>query len=139
MEAKFCLSEVKLGLIPAMISPYVIRAMGEPRARRYFLTGEVFDAAEAYRIGFVHDIAPAEELDGEVNAILGHLVQGGPLALAQCKKLIRDVAGRPIDDALTDDTATRIAQARATDEAQEGIAAFFEKRKPKWVPQPPQA
>jgi methylglutaconyl-CoA hydratase len=139
VEAKFCLSEVKLGLIPAMISPYVIRAMGEPRARRYFLTGEVFDAAEAYRIGFVHDIAPAEELDGEVNAILGHLVQGGPLALAQCKKLIRDVAGRPIDDALTDDTAARIAQARATDEAQEGIAAFFEKRKPKWVPQPPQA
>jgi methylglutaconyl-CoA hydratase len=135
-EAKFCLSEVKLGLIPAMISPYVIRAMGEQRARRYFLTGEVFDAAEAYRIGYVHDIAPPGELDGEVNAILGHLVQGGPKALGEIKTLIRDVAGRPIDDALADDTAARIARVRATDEAQEGIASFFEKRKPAWVPQP---
>ena len=134
-DAKFCLSEVKLGLIPSMISPYVIRAMGEPRARRYFLTGEVFDAAEAYRIGFVHDIAPPEELDAEVNAILGHLVQGGPVALAEAKRLIRDMTGRPIDDAVTEDTAARIARIRASDEAQEGIASFFEKRKPRWVPQ----
>lgn len=132
-EAKFCLSEVKLGLIPAMISPYVIRAMGEAHARRYFLTGEVFDAAEAYRIGFVDELVPAEELDIAVNRILGHLVQGGPNALGETKRLIRDVAGRHIDDALTDDTAARIAKARASDEGQEGIASFFEKRKPSWV------
>lgn len=132
-NAKFCLSEVKLGLIPSMISPYVIRAMGEQPARRYFLSGEVFDAAEAYRIGFVHDIAPPEELDGAVNALLGHLVQGGPKALGACKKLIRDVADREINASLADDTAAWIAQTRASDEAQEGIAAFFGKRKPAWV------
>ena len=133
-DAKFCLSEVKLGLIPAMISPYVIKALGEPRARRYFLTAEVMDAAEAYRIGFVHDIAPPDELDGEVNMILGHLVQGGPLALAHTKQLIRDVSGRVIDDALTAETAARIAAVRASEEGQEGLASFFEKRKPRWVP-----
>ncbi len=133
-EAKFCLSEIKLGLVPAMISPYVIRAIGETNARRYFLTGEVFDAAEAYRIGFVHDIAPPEELDGTVNAILGHLVAGGPQAMGECKSLIRAVAGRPIDAALAEETAARIARRRASDEAQEGIASFFEKRKPSWLP-----
>lgn len=133
-EATFCLSEVKLGLIPAMISPYVLRAIGEARARRYFLTAEVFDAAEAYRIGFVHDIVQHEELDGRVNSLLGQLVLGGPKALAQAKQLIRDVAGRPIDDALLADTAARIAAVRASDEGQEGIASFFERRRPSWVP-----
>ena len=133
-DAKFCLSEVKLGLIPAMISPYVLRAMGEARARRFFLTAEVFEAAEAYRIGFVHEICIPEELDGTVNLLLGHLVQGGPAALAQAKRLIRDVAGRSIDDALMRDMAARIAEVRASDEAQEGIASFFEKRRPAWVP-----
>ena len=133
-EAKFCLSEVKLGLIPAMISPYVVRAMGEANARRYFLTGEVFEASEAYRIGFVHELAPAEELDGEVNRILGHLLLGGPKALGEAKRLIRDVVNRPIDESLAADTAARIAAIRASDEAQEGIAAFFEKRPPAWVP-----
>lgn len=134
-EARFCLSEVKLGLIPSMISPYVLRAMGERRARRWFLTGEVLDAAEAFRIGFVHDLAPPEELDAEVNALLGHLVLGGPAALSETKQLIRDMAGRPIDDDVAADTAARIARVRTSDEAQEGIAAFFEKRPPAWVPQ----
>jgi methylglutaconyl-CoA hydratase len=133
-EAKFCLSEVKLGLIPSMISPYVVRAMGEASARRYFLTAEVFDAAEAYRMGFVHDICPPEELDGTVNAILGHLVQGGPNALGAAKKLVRDVVHAPVNEALIQDTAQRIAAVRASDEGQEGIAAFFDKRKPHWVP-----
>ncbi len=133
-QAKFCLSEVKLGLIPSMISPFVIRAMGEPNARRYFLTGEVFDAAEALRIGLVHDLAQPEALDAKVDAILGHLVQGGPVALGECKRLIRDISGRPIDDSVTEETSLRIARVRASDEAQEGIAAFFEKRKPNWVP-----
>ena len=134
-DAKFCLSEVKLGLIPSMISPYVLKAMGEASARRYFLTGEVFSAAEAYRIGFVHELTRPEELDATINALLGHLIAGGPKALGECKQLIRDMAGRPIDSALTADTAARIARVRASDEAQEGIAAFFEKRKPKWVRQ----
>lgn len=131
--ARFCLSEVKLGLIPAMISPYVIKAMGERHARRYFLSAEVFDAAEAYRIGFVNDLAADDELDGAINALLGHLVQGGPGAMAACKKLIRDMVGKPVTDALADDTAARIAAARASDEGQEGIAAFFEKRRPSWI------
>jgi methylglutaconyl-CoA hydratase len=133
--ASFSLSEVKLGLIPSVISPYVIRAIGEHRARRYFLTAEVFDAAEAYRIGLVHDIAQDPELDGTVNVVLGQLALGGPKALAEAKRLIRDVAGRPIDDALVDDTAARIARIRASDEGQEGIASFFERRRPSWVPQ----
>ena len=132
-EAKFCLSEVKLGLIPAMISPYVIRAMGERNTRRYALSAEVFDAAEAYRIGFVNDLSPLDELDGAINKLLGHLVLGGPLAMASCKQLIRDVVGRPISDELSADTAARIAKARASDEALEGVAAYFEKRKPNWV------
>ncbi len=133
-DAKFCLSEVKLGLIPAMISPYVIKAMGEPNARRYMLTAEVLDAAEAYRIGFVHDIAQPEDFDAKVNAILGHLVQGSPNALNETKRLIRDVVTMPIGDQVMNETAARIAKVRATDDAQEGIAAFFEKRKPSWVP-----
>ena len=138
-EAQFCISEAKLGLIPSMISPYLIKAMGERAARRFFLTAEVFDAAEAYRIGMVQEIATAEELDGTVNEILGHLLLGGPNALRECKQLILDMTGRPIDDALADDTAGRIARVRASDEAQEGIASFFEKRRPAWVPQTPSA
>ncbi len=134
-DARFCLSEVRLGLIPATISPYVLRAIGEPKARRYFLTGEVFEAAEAYRIGLVHELCPPAELDAAVNGLLGALLQGGPAALEACKRLIREVSGRPIDDALAADTAARIAAARASDEGQEGIAAFFGKRRPAWVPQ----
>jgi len=135
VDASFCLSEVRIGLIPSMISPYVLRAMGPRAASRWFLTAEVFDAAEAYRMGLVQLIAPAEELDGEVNALLGALVQGGPRALAAAKALIRDVAHRPIDDALTRETAARIARIRASDEGREGIASFLEKRRPRWFPQ----
>jgi methylglutaconyl-CoA hydratase len=134
-EASFCLSEVRIGLIPAMISPYVLRAMGPRAASRWFLSGEVFDAAEAYRIGMVQEIAPAEELDGAVNALLGRLLLGGPEAIAATKRLIRDMAGRPVDDALMRDTASRIAAARAGDEGREGIASFLEKRPPRWQPQ----
>ena len=136
-EARFCLSEVKLGLIPAMISPYVIRAMGQQQARRWFVTGEVFDAAEAWRIGFVHELVPPDRLDEAVNGIVGHLLAGGPQALGACKQLVQDIAGRPIDDTIGLDTAARIARVRATDEAQEGIAAFFDKRRPAWAQQPP--
>lgn len=135
--ARFCLSEVKLGLIPSVISPYVIRAIGEHHARRYFLTAEVFDAAEARRIGFVHDIAQDAELDGTIDVVLGQLALGGPKALGEAKRLIREVADRPIDDALLEDTAARIARIRASDEGQEGIASFFERRRPAWVSREP--
>lgn len=134
-DAKFCLTEVRIGLIPAMISPYVIRAMGPRAASRWFLSAEVFDGAEAYRMGLVQEIAPPEELDAAVNTMLGNLLLGGPAALAATKRLIRDVTGRPVDDALAADTASRIAAARASDEGREGIASFLEKRRPGWQPQ----
>ncbi|MFP5405453.1 MAG: enoyl-CoA hydratase/isomerase family protein [Gammaproteobacteria bacterium] len=136
LDAKFSLSEVRLGLIPAMISPYVIGAIGEARARRWFLTAEVFEAAEAWRVGLVDEVVPADDLDGALGTLLGHLLRAGPAALRESKRLIRDVVGRPIDDALTDETARRIAAVRASPEGQEGIAAFFEKRRPAWAAAP---
>jgi methylglutaconyl-CoA hydratase len=132
-EANFCLSEVKLGLIPATISPYVIKAMGENAARRYFLTAERFSAAEALRIGFVHETAIPEQLDERVNAIVKALVTNSPNAVAQAKVLVRDIAGRGVDDALLRDTAARIADIRASNEGKEGVASFLEKRKPSWL------
>jgi methylglutaconyl-CoA hydratase len=132
-SAEFCLSEVKLGLVPATISPYVIAAMGGRAAYRYMLTAERFTAAEAYRIGFVQEIVVDEELDATINALLGELVAGSPAAHTSTKELIRAVAGRRIDDDLIGDTATRIATARASDEGKEGIRSFLEKRKPAWV------
>jgi len=132
-EAVFCISEAKLGLTPATISPYVIRAMGERAASRYFLSAERFDAAEAYRIGFVHDICPPEELDVRINALLGHLILGGARAIAECKKLILLSGGTKLTSAVRSETARRIAETRASAEGKEGIASFLEKRKPKWV------
>lgn len=134
-DAKFCLTEVRIGLVPAMISPYVIRAMGPRAASRWFLSAEVFDGAEAYRMGLVQEIAPPEELDAAVNTMLGQLLLGGPAALAATKQLIREVTGRPVDDALVADTAGRIATARASNEGREGIASFLEKRRPGWQAQ----
>lgn len=131
-EAKFCLSEAKLGLSPATISPYVMRAMGERLARRYFLTAEVFDAQEAYRIGMLSLLVPASELDAAVAELVKHLLAGGPESHAKIKALIRDVAGRRPDDALAAETAKRIAEIRGSPEGREGIAAFLEKRKASW-------
>ena len=131
-EAKFCLSEAKLGLSPATISPYVLRAMGERMARRYFLTAEVFDAAEASRIGLLSLLVPAAELDAAVEGLVRHLLAGGPQALAKIKDLIRSVANRVPDDELIADTAMRIAEIRGSPEGKEGIASFLEKRKPSW-------
>ncbi|MEZ5660100.1 MAG: enoyl-CoA hydratase/isomerase family protein [Burkholderiaceae bacterium] len=133
-ETRFCLSEVKLGLLPAMISPYVIKAIGERNARRLMLTAEVFQAPMAHRLGLVHESVPRDDLDATVDALVEQLLLGSPGALGETKRLIRDVVGRPIDDALTTMTAERIGAARTSDEAQEGISAFFEKRKPAWVP-----
>jgi|SRR5436190_51516 len=131
-EAKFCFSEAKLGLSPATISPYVVRAIGARAANRYFLTAEVFDAAEALRLGMLSALVPTAQLDGAIDALLKHLLAGGSEAHARIKGLIRQVAGRPIDEALRSDTARRIAEIRASPEGKEGIAAFLEKRKPKW-------
>ena len=133
LNANFCLSETRLGLIPATISPYVLRAMGANAARRYFLTAEKFDAAEAYRIGFVHDLAPSEELDARVNALLGKLMETSSNAVREAKRLVREVSGKPIDDALLADTAERIATVRASEDGKEGIHSFLEKRKPRWL------
>jgi methylglutaconyl-CoA hydratase len=131
-EAKFCLSEAKLGLSPATISPYVIRAMGERMARRYFLTAEVFDAAEAYRVGMLSALVGPEELDVVIDSIVQNLLGGGPQAHAKIKDLIRAVAHRPVDDVLVADTAERIAEIRVSPEGKEGIAAFLEKRRASW-------
>ena len=132
-EAEFCLTEVKLGLTAATISPYVVAAMGERYARRYFLSAERFTAAEAFRIGLVHDLATMEELDASVNALLQHLLAASPAAIAATKELIRAVARDPIDRKMTDDTAARIAAARASADGKEGIRSFLEKRKPSWA------
>ncbi|MFO1316005.1 MAG: enoyl-CoA hydratase/isomerase family protein [Burkholderiales bacterium] len=133
-EAKFALSEAKLGIIPATISPYVIRAIGARQASRYFLTAERFDAAEAFRIGLVHDIVPIAQLDDRVNELLGPLLLAGPHAQRECKALIRAVAGRPIDAKVVADTVRRIAAVRSTPEAKEGMTAFLGKRPAAWVP-----
>ena len=133
VEAEFALTEAKLGLSPATISPYVVRAMGERMAHRYFLTAEKFNAAEAYRIGLLSEICHPEELDGKINELLGHIVSGGKGALAEIKNLIRAVSRGPIDDPMIDDTAKRIAAIRVSKEGREGIASFLGKRKPAWV------
>ena len=133
-EAKFCLSEAKLGLSPATISPYVVRAMGERAARRYFLSAEIFDAAEAHRLGLLSMVSPSERMDGEIGEILKNLVQGGPQAIAKIKDLVRRVSSGPIDEAMIGDTAARIAEIRVSPEGREGIASFLEKRKPSWKP-----
>ena len=129
----FCLSEVKLGLIPATISPYVIKAMGEQAARRYFITAERFDAAAAQRLGFAHEVVPMEALDTTVAGIVKALVSNSPHAVAQAKTLVREIVGQPVTDALLDDTARRIAEIRASSEGREGVSSFLEKRKPSWL------
>ncbi|HSN41207.1 MAG TPA: enoyl-CoA hydratase-related protein [Burkholderiales bacterium] len=131
--ATFRLSEVKLGVIPAMISPYVIAAIGERMAHRYMLTGEEFDAAEAFRIGLVHGITDDDKLGPVVSDMLSRLYSSGPDAVVAIKRLIPVSAHAPIGDKIVDETARRIARIRATKEAQEGLSAFLEKRKPAWL------
>ncbi len=135
-SATFRLSEVKIGVIPSMISPYVIAAIGERQSRRYFITGEEFDAAEAWRIGLIHDIAEEESLNGTVGAMLAQLYSSGPKAMAAAKQLIGLSAHADIDKKILDETSRRIADIRATPEGQEGLTAFLEKRKPHWVEAP---
>jgi methylglutaconyl-CoA hydratase len=133
-DAVFSLSEVKLGIVPAVISPYVLAAIGERYSRRYMLTAERFSAAEAYRIGLLHELVPGEEqLDEAIAEILDSLLANGPQAQAECKTLIRIVAGQPIDDETIAETAQRITRVRASPEGREGLAAFLDKRQPNWI------
>ena len=130
--AHFCLSEAKLGLLPATIGPYVVRALGEQASRRYFVTAERFSAAQALALGFVHEVTAPEALDAKVAEIVAALVANGPAAVKACKQLVKDVAGLPIDTAMRDDTARRIADIRASAEGREGVQAFLNKRDPAW-------
>ena len=134
-EAKFSLSEVRLGLIPAVISPYVLDAIGVRQGRRFFLSGEVMSAKKARRIGLVHEIKRTDRLDDAIEHQLSMLLLGGPAALRECKALIAMVDGHAMsaDRALRRRTAELIAQLRVTDEGQEGLRAFLEKRRPAWV------
>lgn len=131
-EAVFCISEVRLGLVPGTIGPYVVGAIGQRAARRYCLTGEPFPAAEARRIGLVHEVAPRAELDAAVETVVTALLEGHVAAQERSKRLVAEVAARPLTDSLMALTARAIAEARASAEGREGLAAFFEKRKPKW-------
>jgi methylglutaconyl-CoA hydratase len=130
--ARFAITEVRIGLIPAVIGPYLVQAIGPRWARRYFLTAEAFDAREAERIGLVHGVFKLDQLDLAVNQICDILVANGPKALADGKDMLRFVARGPIDDAMIAETAARIARIRVTQEGREGIASFLEKRKPNW-------
>ncbi len=130
--ATFKLSEVKLGILPAMISPFVIKAIGERYAHRYMLSGEEFDAAEGYRIGLLHDICEEPELNAVVGRMLANLYSSGPRAVVAVKKLIPEVAATPVSDELMEKLSQRIAGIRVTAEAQEGLSAFLEKRKTPW-------
>jgi methylglutaconyl-CoA hydratase len=133
-DAVFSCSEARLGLVPATISPYVVRAIGARAARRYFLSAERFTAAEAYRLGLLHDLALPQDLDARVNELLGALLAAGPQAQAECKTLLRAICNRPIDARMIADTAECIARVRSSAEGTEGVAAFLAKRKAAWVP-----
>jgi methylglutaconyl-CoA hydratase len=135
-DAVFALTEVRLGIVPAVISPYVLAAIGQRYGRRYMLTAERFSAAEAYRIGLLHEVVPGEEqLDEAIQDLVDGLLKNGPQALAECKELIRVVDGEPIDATTRVETVHRIVRVRASDEGTEGLSAFLEKRKPAWVSQ----
>ena len=134
--ANYCLSEVKLGLIPATIGPYVIRAMGPRASHRYFLTAERFSAQQAQRIGFVHEVVPADQLDATVSTWVQALLAASPNAIKECKKLVQYVADRDITRLLIDHTVKAIADIRASDEGKEGVQSFLNKRKPAWMVNP---
>jgi methylglutaconyl-CoA hydratase len=135
-DATFRLSEVKLGIIPAVISPYVIAAIGERMARRYMLTGEEFSAAEAARMGLVHEVVAEDDLDSAIHRVLTQLHTSGPAAMAEIKALVPAATRLGTDEAVVDETARRLAAIRATPQAQEGLAAFLEKRPASWVAAP---
>lgn len=133
-DALFALTEAKLGAIPAVVSPYVVAAIGERYCRRYMLSAERFSASEAYRIGLLHEIVPEEEqLDDAIGEIVDNLLKNSPNAQSECKALLRTVAGQPIDEATVEETVQRLTQVRTSPEGIEGLTAFIEKRKPNWI------
>ena len=132
-RAEFCLSEVKIGLVPATISPYVVQALGVQAVRRYMLTAERLSAAEAHRLGFVHEVRELDEIDSAVDEFASSLCMAGPAALAQSKELIDQVSNRPIETGLIADTAALIARVRASAEGREGVDAFLQKRTAEWA------
>lgn len=133
-EAYFCLSEVRIGLIPAVIGPYVVHAIGERQATRYMMTAERFSADEAYRIGLVHEVVEADQLQARRDEIVDNLLKGGPKALSEVKNLISYITRSATqDEKVVRDTAGHIARMRASEEGQEGLSAFLEKRKAKWI------
>ena len=132
-EARFGLTESRLGLLPAVISPYVIAAIGTRNARRYFATAEIFDAAEALRIGLLHDVVAADELDAAIDRQLALLLKAAPHASADAKRLVREASAATDRDRLDHDNAALIAALRVSAEGQEGLGAFLDKRKPSWV------
>jgi len=132
-DTHFCLSEAKLGLLPATIAPYVVKALGEQAARRYFVSAERFDAVTAKTLGFVHEVAAPEALDAKLDEILAAIVANGPAAVKACKLLVKDVAARAITPELRADTAHRIADIRASGEGREGVQSYLNKRKPSWL------
>ena len=129
---QFCLSEARLGLLPATIGPYVVKALGEQASRRYFVTAERFSAAQALALGFVHEVVAPEALDARVNELVATILANGPAAARACKQLVQDLAGHPIDEALRTETARRIADIRASAEGREGVQAFLNKCEPAW-------
>ena len=133
-RASFCLSEVKIGLLPATISPYVVAAMGQRAARRYFTTAERFSADTARQLGLVSEVVEADELDNVIELWITHLLNNSPAAVQAAKQLVFEVADRVIDTALIADTCNRIADIRVSAEGQEGLSAFLEKRPPAWAP-----
>lgn len=130
--ARFGVTEVRIGLVPGVISPYLVEAIGARAASRFFLTGERFGAEEAHRLGLVHELCAPAELDDKIRHCIGELLAGGPAALAEAKALLRAVAGRPLDASLVETTAAWIARVRGNPEAEEGISAFLAKRPPVW-------
>jgi methylglutaconyl-CoA hydratase len=132
-DASFATSEVKFGIIPAVISPYVLRAIGPRQSLRYFQSAERFSAQRAYEIGLVNEVCELDALDATLARLIEPLIAGAPLAQQAAKDLIAAIDGRPIDDAVSEETARRIARQRATDEARDGIAAFLDKRSPSWL------
>jgi methylglutaconyl-CoA hydratase len=131
--ASFSLSEVKIGLVPATISPYVIAAIGQRAARRYFVTAERFNAHRALQLGLVNEVVDAEQLDEEVDRLVDAVLANGPEAVMAAKQLVFDIAGKPIDQPLIDATCESIAAIRVSEQGQEGLQAFLQKRKPHWL------
>ena len=132
-DAKFCFSEVKLGLIPSLITPYIINAIGVRQARAYFLSAKLFDAATALNLGLVHEVAPINELENRTQDWINALLKNGPIAMNTVHNLLKPLESIPISPLVVTLTAEKIAQIRVSEEGQEGLSAFLEKRPPNWI------